>query len=452
MKSLDFFKLKDIKILFTSFLVTGFIFLSGLKFEYLQFRYLILLLFLPCIFKLYIDFKKKNYYFLIFSLLLLFGIFLHVGLNIYFEKSKLTNYSLFGIIFFFFIFSIAYYYKNFINQNINLIVNLFIFIFLFSCLISIFFYRHDAPFFCGGIPNFITSSALIEQYGERVRDLRLSFREYIFPENSHLGMIAPGVIAYSIQRFTNKKSSTIEIFFLSLFIIICFIKSSTTLLLGIFLSLTLIIIFNYKYLNRKSIIYFLVLILLSLSILLSNKECKSRLVPLNNENSSQINSNFENKKNLVDGKINKNLAYKIKNILNTSGSLSSGVAYRALLIATKSIVEKPFGWGLNRYDQAFYHFNNLNPSKNSLLNKLNNKDGSNNFNKLIVEFGIFGLMIYLFIFLFLINKKISIELKLFYFPFILTQSLRGAGYFNGGFSLILLLMLFTFIKIYKKAE
>ena len=87
-----------------------------------------------------------------------------------------------------------------------------------------------------------------------------------------------------------------------------------------------------------------------------------------------------------------------------------------------------------------------------MLNRYNNKDGANNFNKLIVEFGIFGLIIYLFIFLFLINKKISIELKLFYFPFILTQSLRGAGYFNGGFSLILLLMLFTFIKIYKKAE
>ncbi len=70
MKSLDSFKLKDIKILFTSFLVTGFIFLSGLKFEYLQFRYLILLLFLPCIFKLYIDFKKKklsffNFFFII---------------------------------------------------------------------------------------------------------------------------------------------------------------------------------------------------------------------------------------------------------------------------------------------------------------------------------------------------------------------------------------------------
>ena len=91
----------------------------------------------------------------------------------------------------------------------------------------------------------------------------------------------------------------------------------------------------------------------------------------------------------------------------------------------------------------------MEPPNIPILNSFNSKDGANNFNKLIVEFGIFSVILYLFIFMFLMNKKISLELKLFYFPFILTQSLRGAGYFNGGFSLILLLMLFTFIKIYK---
>jgi hypothetical protein len=41
-------------------------------------------------------------------------------------------------------------------------------------------------------------------------------------------------------------------------------------------------------------------------------------------------------------------------------------------------------------------------------------------------------------------------LKLFYLPFVITQSLRGAGYFNGGFALIVFLMLFTYIRVYKK--
>ena len=450
MNLFELLNFKNTKIFFTSFLVISFIFLSGLKFEYFQFRFLILLLLLPCIYKFYNDFKKKNYYFLISFLFILFILFLHLGLNIYLEKSKLTNYSLFGIIFFLSIYAISYYYTDFINKNINLIVNLFLLIFFVSCLFSIFNYRHDSPFFCGGIPNFMPSDALLEKYAHSMGELRLSFKGLIFPENSHLGMIAPSIIAYTVYRSINKKNSMIEIFSLFLFLIICFIKSSTTLLLGIFLSLTLILLFNHKQINKKTLISFVILIVFSLSILLLSKECRSRFVPIYDLGFS--NKTLENKTNSVVGKINKNLAYKIENILRTSGNLSSGVVYRALFIAKKSLIEKPFGWGLNRYDQAFDYFNNLEPSKNPMLNRYNNKDGANNFNKLIVEFGIFGLIIYLFIFLFLINKKISIELKLFYFPFILTQSLRGAGYFNGGFSLILLLMLFTFIKIYKKAE
>ena len=84
------------------------------------------------------------------------------------------------------------------------------------------------------------------------------------------------------------------------------------------------------------------------------------------------------------------------------------------------------------------------------MNTYNNKDGTNNFVKLIVELGVFGLIIYLFFFLFSINKKIPIEYKLFYLPFVITQSLRGAGYFNGGFSLIVFFMLFTYLKLNKK--
>ena len=404
MNLFELLNFKNTKIFFTSFLVISFIFLSGLKFEYFQFRFLILLLLLPCIYKFYNDFKKKNYYFLVSFLLLLFLLSLHIGINIYFENSKLTNYTLFGFIFLLSIYAVSYYYADFINQNINLIIKIFLTIFFISCIFSILNYRPDAPFFCGGISNFMPSDTLLEQYGHRIRDLRLSFRELIFPENSHLGMIAPGIIAYSVYRSTNKKNSKIEIFTLCLFIIICFIKSSTTLLLGIFLSLTLILLFNHKQINKKTLISFIILIVFSLSILLLSKECRSRFVPIYDLGFS--NKALENKTNSVVGKINKNLAYKIENILRTSGNLSSGVVYRALFIAKKSLIEKPFGWGLNRYDQAFDYFNNLEPSKNPMLNRYNNKDGANNFNKLIVEFGIFGLLFYLFIFLFLISNKI----------------------------------------------
>ena len=119
-------------------------------------------------------------------------------------------------------------------------------------------------------------------------------------------------------------------------------------------------------------------------------------------------------------------------------------------IAKKSILEKPFGWGINRYNVAFNYYNEKNPSKVEQINFYNDKDGTNNFVKLTVEFGVLAFFLYFFFLLFLINKKIPIELKLFYIPFVITQSLRGAGYFNGGFSLVIFLMLFTYLKLNKK--
>ena len=39
------------------------------------------------------------------------------------------------------------------------------------------------------------------------------------------------------------------------------------------------------------------------------------------------------------------------------------IYFHALMIAKKSIIEKPFGWGLNRYDKAFDYFNKTSTSK-----------------------------------------------------------------------------------------
>ena len=492
-----------IKSYLISFFIISFIFLSGLKYEYFQFRFLILLLLIPSAFILYSHIKKKNYNFLIFLFLLSVILFIHIGLNLYYEKAHLTKNSLFGVFFFLSIFTVSYYYFDFINKNIEFLIKFFIIIFFSSCLYNIYEYKPDTPFFCGGIgkQNFI-HLGLFEYLGPRLveprlEDLRLSFSEFIFPENSHLGMVAPGILIYSIYKITSQKVSTFYKFILFIFLIICFIKSSTTLFIGTIFSLILIVLFNYKVLNKKTLLSFFVLIIFISTIVLSSKECKKRFVPVyeveknyspqavpfdyyvlydNEEDdpdgsiydedkreAAQLKSTEEiveydtaplktiNKKNypVIKG-VNINLAYNIKKIFNTNGSMSSGVYFHAITIATRSIVEKPFGWGLNRYNQAFMYFNKIEPAEISQLNHLNSKDGTNNLIKIIVEFGIFGVCFYLFIVLFLINNKISLELKLFYVPFIITQSLRGSGYFNGGFILIIFLMLFTYINIYKK--
>ena len=275
---------------------------------------------------------------------------------------------------------------------------------------------------------------------DRIGDMKFSFKEYLFPENSHLGMIAPSVLIYLIHiNFTTNDSKFFKII-TYLFILICLVKSSTTLVVGTILSLIILMSFNYKSIPKKTLIAFSCVLIIFTITLISSKECRSRFVPIY----------LPNDGGGIIGEVDKNVASKLENIMGIEGNLSAGVYFRALMIAKKSIIEKPFGWGLNRYDKAFEYFNKVNPSKVKSLNSYNNKDGTNNFVKMIVELGVFAIIVYLFIFLFLISKKIPIEYKLFYLPFVITQSLRGAGYFNGGFSLIVFFMLFTYLKLNNK--
>ena len=407
------------------------------------------MLLIPSAFKLYHDIKIRNYNFLIFFVLLFAILFIHIGLNLYYEKIQITKYSLFGSIFLLSIFTISYYYFQFINKNIDFLIKLFIALFFLSCLYGIYDGKHDSPYFCGGIPNFINTDLVIDRYGiygAKVDEFRLSFGEFIFPENSHLGMIAPSILAYSVYKMTTQKYSTFHITSLLVFIFICMTKSSTTLFVGTAASLIVIILFNYKTLNKKTLLSFFILIAFMLTILFSDKECRARFIPTT---AVEKNLTVKNEgKNLSEDKRLYAIIFH-DYARYTSYNMSSASYYNALEIAKKSIFERPLGWGLNRYDQAFYQFNRH--SGYDTYTILNDRDGTNNLIKMVVELGVFSIIFYLFMLLFLINNKISLELKLFYLPFIITQSLRGAGYFNGGFILIAFIMLFTYINVYKKA-
>ena len=134
------------------------------------------------------------------------------------------------------------------------------------------------------------------------------------------------------------------------------------------------------------------------------------------------------------------------------GSQSASVFYHNLRITKQSILEFPFGWGFNNYEKAANYFNKKtrfatdDARRADRIDLLNKQDGTNNFFKMIVEFGYFGVFVYFAIFLSFLSKKITLEDKIFLFPFILTQSIRGAGYFNGGFLLILFIICIMQIK------
>ena len=134
-------------------------------------------------------------------------------------------------------------------------------------------------------------------------------------------------------------------------------------------------------------------------------------------------------------------------ILNSNeGSISAAVFFHALKVSTNSFAKRPLGWGLQGYETAFLNYYKNNKAIDVRLSRYNSKDATNNFFKIITEFGIFGVSIYLLLAFVLIDKKVSIENKIFLFPFLITQSIRGAGYFNGGFLLIMFILLILQFK------
>ena len=430
---------KDYLILF---FFVAFIFLFSLKVNLIQFRYFILFLLLPCSYFFFQDIKNKNFNFLKYSLYILLFLLLHIFIVNNYGIFKINFHQFLSLIYLLGIFTIAYYFFNFFNKNLFKLIFLFLVLFLISSLISLFNFQYDALYFCGGFPDVFNITSHDGINPDRTYALRISFKEYIFKENSHLGMIAPSVIIFLIYYLFTNNINFIQKSLIILFILICFIKSSTTLILGLFVSLTFILIFNYKEISKNNIFSFVLVILVCASTLIFNSECKKRFIAIKDD----INL-ISKQETIVNNHTENKIIFKNDNDFSI---LTKAVHFHALSIMNKSIIEKPFGWGLNAYINAFEYFNTIYEPKQKDLLDYNKKDGTNNLIKIIVEFGIFGLFFYYFIFLFLLNKKIPIELKLFYLPIIITQSLRGAGYFNGGFILIAFLMLFTYINLYKK--
>ena len=449
MKSL--FKIDDIGKLFISLLTVCFIFLWDVKYNFYSARYLFLILIFPIVSKIYIEIYNKEFKFLIHFFYISFFLFLHLFINLFLEDKLITFYSLGGSVFFLLIFVIVYYFNEKILNNLDLIILIFLLIFSSSLIYSLYNFKEGPPFFCGGIPKFFTKyfNQGIDSSGEtyslflfprNVFDYRLSFKELIFKENSHLGMIAPSIIIYLIYRLLNKKLSIFYFCLFLLFFITCFIKSSTTFIVGTIASILIVSIFNFKKIPIKVLISYILLLVISVAIILSNEECKNRLLV-----------NMEGKEHYLEpsDEKRKNIVTNLDDVRNV-GSISADVYFRSLMVAKYSILKKPLGWGFNRYVEAFNAYNESYPPKRDLLNYLNNKDGSNLFVKLVVEFGIFSILLFIFILNYLVSNNIKLEEKLFLMPLIITQMIRGAGYFNGGFILIVLLMIYSYIRSKKK--
>lgn len=356
------------------------------------------------------------------TLLLTFFIALHLIANLYYDQTQFKLEHLKNILSFLIITIFSLHYKHLIILNIKKICLIFIFASLtFLITKNFYFINYENQFFCG---FFKTDSKLFQ---------------ITFQENSHFGMISSSIIFYLLTT----KNKSYENIMLFVFIIICFLYSSTTLVFSLLFILFLFLFFFCKkdfFLKKKYHIFLiLTLTILSLSKYSCNRKLYefTRLDFINNYISTYLSD-----KKFTDLEKKELLLNKIRPV---DISLTSQVFINSIQVTADTFLNKRFfGYGINNYEKGFKE--SVSKRKDFYYTNdvkfLNINDGSSTALKAMVEFGIFAFIIPIYLIYFLINKKIPINNKLFFFSIIFSQSLRGAGYFNGGFLISMILIIY----------
>jgi hypothetical protein len=375
-----------------SLLFSFHIFFGAVVYHFIQFRFLLLLLMLPIFAKINkIILLKFLKYFLLSAILLI---------HLLFQAQTISVDSFYPILVFFLILVILDIYKIFFFNNLNTIIYLFLVIFFIFIVYS--FLSYDDYF------NQVSSSCIG----------CFSILRIFFNENSHLAIISPSIIFYLL--FISKYNVFVNFFFLTFFLVICFVNPSLTLYVGFLFLLIFILFFKFKLFKFHKIILIFIMLFIFFK-LFTDSDAKSKFLDLFTKNNN-INMSTE--------------VYKI-----------------SYLVSKNAILTKPLGYGFNNYSEAFDQFSVDLNIYNKQVFFLNRKDASNNFSKIVTEFGIFSIFFFYFLISFFFNNKIDNKIKIFLFLPIITQTfVRGVGYFNGGFLLFVFYAFVLWIKTYSKSS
>ena len=209
------------------------------------------------------------------------------------------------------------------------------------------------------------------------------------------------------------------------------------MLVGTSISLGVFLLFKYKLLNSFEKILSIFVLIVCVVLLLSKPQCNMRLTETLEGLYVNLKANYFN-----DPSIKK--ANNTKTFGNDALNQSTEVVLASYDISYKSLKNYPFGVGLNNYKISYEKFRS---DKFYTIWNVNKEDGSNNFSKIITEFGIFGLLFFSFLLYIFLKDKKNLNTNVFFYSVIITQLLRGAGYFNGSFLLSVFIVLsFIFLK------
>lgn len=411
----------NLKNFFLAFIFTCSIYLWAIKIYQIDFRYIIIFLTIPIIYKL--NFRKNDLY------IIVFGILLFIQSSLYTVQTGILHNLLLFIYLIILIKVFKEFYKYFLN-SIEYQINLFLIIFIFSSFLISFYYF---IFF-----NILTAHCILGCF---------STYHFFYFENSHLGMISNSIILYSLFSLSVNRSK-IKLSLLLIFFLICLLNYSLTFFAGLILNCIVLILIFWKKLNTKYLIYLTLVLIISFFSIINNKahliKVHATIYPIK---MFLINKIYSFKTNVIKNSDINIEDPHIDNKIEVYQNLSSEIWIKSFKISINSIVKYPFGVGLNNYEFAHKNFINEIDLKYEISKRLNTKDASFNFAKLISELGIFSLFIFYFIFRFIFSKNIDLKYKIFLLPNVMTQLLfRGAGYFNGGFIIFIIIIAFLVLE------
>jgi len=361
------------------------------------------------------------------------------------DKSEILNLSYLLLI------SLIYcHFRNFIFINFKKIIIFYLLIFTIYSI-----YEGSQIYNFGFYKNMGQCNVDIFLIDILKRYLNISLSNSIYLENSHLAMMTVATFFSSlyilIKEIKNKILYLLLFLLLFIEIIIVLNNLSTTFFVALIISQITLLLFFVKKINIKYWIITAIFLFYNSYFFLSDKNCTTKVTDISIRAIAEDNLQKENK------------------------NMTSLVYQRSFIIAKKTLLNHSLGWGIDGMDNAtnsllsnykecgiddMVRCNHRIPDnikgvrdKNAtfwLLKKLNLKDGLSNSLKLFTEFGIFAFIFYFYFLKYLLNIKNINSYNIFIIVLFITMSIRGAGYFSGGF--IFCLLEFFYYKKFSQNE
>lgn len=413
----------------------------------------------------FLYFKKKDFGTYLLIIIIVFFIYVHL----YFNTDEITKRQHISIVFLLLLLCISFKFKIFFTKfffEISTFYISLINLFIISGLIFYGFEIYNFQEFKNGLCAINYSNGFQE------------YMRYFFVEPSHLAFLsAPVIVSYPF--LIHKKRNKFILFNYLLFVILIVTNYlSASLLLSTLILILLVLIFNYRYLREiKKISILISIFSLYLIVFLSISTCNIRvtqflkvnllydlneigidkdiqkLLPHNDviinklteeesvdiskitEITKEIEGTFKDNNDLIVPYTSGDTALKKykEALVPIEINMSTIVHINSFAVSLQAIKDKPFGYGFQNYQNAHKQFHIQNYFSFPEMSFYNFNDGASNFTKSVSEFGIFNILFIVLLLLYLIKSKDELPIKVFLVSILITQSIRGAGYFNGSF-------------------